>query len=280
MPFCRNCGSAVEGQFCQKCGTPVAAQAVNPMPQPAPPVAPAAKKSNALIWVGVGCLGLVVIAVVVTLSTGLFVEHKVRQAGFDTDLFSRNPGVAITKMLAAANPDLDVVRVNEDRGEITIRQKSTGKTLTMNLDDAKHGRMVFKDENGEVVSFQGDDKGSFTMKSKDSVFKAGAKWDPPDWIPVYTGAEIQAGANTDSPEQTAGAGSLKTTASTGEVMSFYEDALKSRGLQVTRQSTSTDGVGSVETLVGQDDGRKRYVSIIATPTEGGASIHINYSVKK
>ena len=25
MPFCKNCGSSVEGQFCQRCGTPVAA---------------------------------------------------------------------------------------------------------------------------------------------------------------------------------------------------------------------------------------------------------------
>ena len=35
MPFCKNCGSAVEGQFCSKCGTPVAAQdtpAYNPPP--------------------------------------------------------------------------------------------------------------------------------------------------------------------------------------------------------------------------------------------------------
>ncbi len=27
MPFCSNCGTAVEGQFCAKCGTPIAANA-------------------------------------------------------------------------------------------------------------------------------------------------------------------------------------------------------------------------------------------------------------
>jgi uncharacterized membrane protein len=39
MPFCRNCGSAVEGQFCPKCGTPIAAApgAGAPPPQPPPP---------------------------------------------------------------------------------------------------------------------------------------------------------------------------------------------------------------------------------------------------
>lgn len=42
MPFCRNCGSPVEGQFCPKCGTPVAAApgAGTPPPQPPPPPPP------------------------------------------------------------------------------------------------------------------------------------------------------------------------------------------------------------------------------------------------
>ena len=43
MPFCKNCGSAVDGQFCAKCGTPVAAPAgpaYTPPPPPPPPAQP------------------------------------------------------------------------------------------------------------------------------------------------------------------------------------------------------------------------------------------------
>ena len=38
MPFCKNCGSSVEGQFCQRCGTPVAAPPAggNAPPPPGP----------------------------------------------------------------------------------------------------------------------------------------------------------------------------------------------------------------------------------------------------
>lgn len=40
MPFCRNCGSPVEGQFCGKCGTPLAASAPGASaPPPAQPQA-------------------------------------------------------------------------------------------------------------------------------------------------------------------------------------------------------------------------------------------------
>jgi uncharacterized membrane protein len=40
MPFCRNCGSPVEGQFCPKCGTAIAAPAGPPAAAPPPPPPP------------------------------------------------------------------------------------------------------------------------------------------------------------------------------------------------------------------------------------------------
>jgi uncharacterized membrane protein len=39
MPFCRNCGSPVEGQFCAKCGTPISAGGASAPPPPEPPPA-------------------------------------------------------------------------------------------------------------------------------------------------------------------------------------------------------------------------------------------------
>lgn len=43
MPFCKNCGSPVEGQFCGKCGTPIAA-APAPGAYPPPPPPPPAQQ--------------------------------------------------------------------------------------------------------------------------------------------------------------------------------------------------------------------------------------------
>jgi len=40
MPFCRNCGSPVDGQFCTKCGTPAQTPAAAHEPPPPPPPAP------------------------------------------------------------------------------------------------------------------------------------------------------------------------------------------------------------------------------------------------
>lgn len=47
MPFCANCGSAVEGQFCSKCGSPIAASAdAGAQPAAAPAIASNAMADN------------------------------------------------------------------------------------------------------------------------------------------------------------------------------------------------------------------------------------------
>jgi uncharacterized membrane protein len=40
MPFCKNCGSPVDGQFCAKCGTPIGAAGAPEPTRPAGPEAP------------------------------------------------------------------------------------------------------------------------------------------------------------------------------------------------------------------------------------------------
>lgn len=45
MPFCRNCGSPVEGQFCPQCGTPVAGS-TGPTPGAQPPAPPPAASTG------------------------------------------------------------------------------------------------------------------------------------------------------------------------------------------------------------------------------------------
>lgn len=80
MPFCTSCGKPVEGSFCIHCGTPAES-----VPQAAPPVAASPlpdaaapkKKTSPVIWVLVGCFGLIVIIGIVFAIGGFFVAKKV-----------------------------------------------------------------------------------------------------------------------------------------------------------------------------------------------------------
>ena len=102
MPFCTNCGSQVDGAFCPSCGArmspagapgPQPAAPVPPAPiAPEPPGLPAKKKTSPVVWVLVGCLGLIVIVGVVAIIGGFFVAQKVKQAGLDPALWEPQQG--------------------------------------------------------------------------------------------------------------------------------------------------------------------------------------------
>ncbi len=293
MPFCTKCGTSVEGRFCPSCGNPMGAPAPSPVVPDAPPAvtpepgappayqgtAPAAKKSPWL-WVLVGCFGLVVIVAAGMLAAGFFVAHKAKQAGLDTELMKRNPGLAAAKMVAALNPNVEVVSTDEDRGTITLREKSTGKKVTLNFEDVKNGRIVFKDDEGGEVAIQGNDKDGVTVQTKEGTMRAGSTWTPPAWLPTYPGAKVEGGSNVQSAASDGGVGSLTTTNSVDDVLKFYEDSLKGQGMQVTRQVVSGDGESKVGTLSAHDSDQKKNIGVTATAEGGATKIVLTYSVNK
>jgi hypothetical protein len=251
-----------------------------PPPQQFPQVQP--KKTSPWVWILGGCGVLVVLIVLALVATGLFVAKKVKDAGFDPDLLKKNPAVAVTKMLAAANPDIEVLNVDEDRGIITVRDKKTGKSMTMNFEDVKKGKIVMKGEDGEEVTLQGSEGagGLLSMKSKEGNFNIGGKWNPPSWVPTYPGATVGATSSGKDAEGTNGAGYFETKDSLEQVLDYYERELKGAGLQVTRNVFSPDGKNTMGSLVGTDEGNKRYVNVNYAVSDKGHVVHVTYTEKK
>ena len=153
MAFCQHCGARVSGKFCSVCGTPAVPAEVSPAPNTAPALAP--RKTSPVVWILVAVLGMFVLFGIAVIGGGFLLAHKAKQAGIDTELMRNNPGLATAKLLAATDPDVEVVSSDDQHGLITLRQKSTGKTVTLNLDDMKQGKFTF---NGDS---------------------------PPAWVPLY-----------------------------------------------------------------------------------------------
>src|SRR5437867_1509742 len=208
MAFCTNCGAQVSGAFCVQCGTPAkssAGQAASspsspstPAPQPAPsytpqPAAPqaappyqgqpvpgaatVARKTSPIVWILIAVAGIFVLGIVGVVGTGFFLVHKAKQAGLDTDLMSRNPGLAATKLLATMSPDTEVLKTDDSAGTITVRDKKTGKITTITFDEINKGgkfRFTAQDEHGQTASMEigGDSK-------------------LPSWVPNYPGASVK-----------------------------------------------------------------------------------------
>ncbi len=165
-------------------------------PPPAQPAAPAPQKkgTSPLVWILGGCGGLLVLAAIAFAVVAYWGVHKIK--GY-AESAKKNPAVFAAKLAVAANPDLEVVSSDDESGTVTIRNKKTGEEITMNAADIKNGRLKFKNEKGEEVTFEGSgEKGKegFRIKSnKGSMAFGGVEAEKmPPWVPTYPGAKVMA----------------------------------------------------------------------------------------
>ncbi len=241
---------------------------VPPMPPPPPPPGaglPAPKKVSPVVWILGGCAVLVVLCVLVMALGGLFLFHKVRQAGLDPDLIQRHPELAAVKMMVAVNPDAELVNIDEDKGVVIVRNKKTGETVTMNFEDIKRGKISFE-SGGKKVEMEGHgegDTGSFTVKSDQgtATFGAGAV-KMPAWLPAYGGANVQ-GLSTQTAGGTGGTFSFKASDGFDKVVEFYKDALQKAGLTVEVMQHPGGAL-----LTGRTGGRTATINVM---TDGSGS---------
>lgn len=236
---------------------------VPPLPPPPPPGAglPAPKKVSPVVWILGGCAVLVFLAVAAMTVGGLFIAHKVKQAGIDPELMQKHPELAAVKMMVAVNPDAELVSIDEDKGIVTVRNKKTGETVTMNFEDIKNGKLSFE-SGGQKVLLQGQgqgDTGSFTVSTDKGTAKFGAgAVKLPAWLPAYGGATVVQGFSSQAAGGSAGTFSFKTADGTDKLIAFYKDALEKAGFTV--ESMQHPG-GAL--LSGRAGGRSALVNVMA-----------------
>jgi hypothetical protein len=293
MTFCTKCGAPVEGAFCTKCGTqaspPGAPSPGIPQPPPAaaqapvpPAAAPVPKKRSPLLWILCGCLGLIVIGIIVMVAGGIFVARK---AGLDTGLMKRHPELAAAKMLVSMNPDVELVNLDEDHGIIKVKDKKTGKILTVNLAEAKNGKLVFQDDQNKTMEIEthGEgDKSSVEIRSSEGTMRMGASAAAqlPGWLPAYPGAESTGTYSLNEASGMKGTCGFKSSDSPEKVASFYESALKNAGFQVQKTTTQIPGQGGIFILSGKDEAGQRTAQVTAAAEEQGTSITLVFEAPK
>jgi hypothetical protein len=262
MAFCTNCGASLQGSFCTNCGQAVASGSpagATPPPGAAQPSPAPRKKTSPLVWILGIVIGLVLLFGVLLAAGGFFVLHKARQAGIDPGLLGRSPSVAVGRMLTAMNPDAELVSVDERAKRVTIRQKSTGKVITMELADLENGKMSF-DVEGE---------GSMTVGGEAKL---------PDWVPAYPNSKPQAALAGQSHDRDGGIVHFTTKDAVEDVLAFYERALKESGFKINLQATGDAAAGGGLLAAQHDDGRT--VTIMTSGENGGTNVNVTYGSKQ
>jgi hypothetical protein len=266
MAFCTNCGATVSDAFCSQCGAAVSGGIPQTPPAPDTPAAmqgtvPAKRRIGPLGWILIIVLGMFLLGMLAVVGGGFFVYHKARQAGVDPELMRSSPTLAMSKLMAAVNPDVEVLSVDEGRGLITLKQKSTGKTVTMNFEDVKRGKIVFKEEGGEG--------GKATMEF-------GASSDElPAWIPTYPGAKTEGAVAMTGDEGKGGTFHFITRDEAAKVIAFYRDGLKQGGMNVTSNESGEGG-----SVIGRDDAAGRTVAVTINPESGQTAVNVTFGTKK
>lgn len=245
-------------------------------PQTAPPPR---KGMGPLAWVGIGCAVIVVLGVIALAAGGWFLKKQV-------DRFEENPAMVAAELAVRANPDLELVESDAEKGTLTIRNKQTGEVMTISAEDAKEGRWTVTTEDGTATfdASGGEDGGSIRVtdeKGQESVFQAtgGAPKDLPAWVPTYPGGTAQSAFDARTAEGHSAMFTVSTQDPVQQVLDFYQQKLEAAGFKVQKSSFEAEGKVSGGSVVGTTDDGKREVNVTVSTSEEGTQAMVGFNDK-
>ena len=233
-------------------------------------------------WLAIGCGVLLLLVLGTCFAVGMFAKHKF---GAMADDFQKNPAKAAAEMAIKFNPDVE--EVSSTDSEMTVRDKKTGDTVTLDFEDIKNGKFSFKNKDGEATvnaaAAASGDGGTLTVTGADgqkATFGAGkGAGNAPSWLPIYPGAEGSGNYKTTTAEGDACAVTVSTADSVEKVMAFYEEKLKDAGFKVEK-ITLAGAAGNGGTVTGTTADEKRSVGVVLSSSDGKTQAMVTFNDKK
>ncbi|HEY7698165.1 MAG TPA: hypothetical protein VIE88_07095 [Vicinamibacteria bacterium] len=246
---------------------------------PVAPQQPQKKGLSPLAWVGIGCLGLLVIGGIVATVVTVFIAGKVKQVATEME---EDPVATTAKLLAAANPDVELVSTDKENRTVTFREVKTGKELTFGYDDIEKGRVTFSSgsETAELAVTPGDEgSGALTVKTSEgtATFRAGDDAvDLPSWVPVYPGVTPKGNFSAEGADQRTGTFSFTSDDDLESILDFYEGEAKNAGLESKSRTTTNEG--GILIIGSSDDSRG--LTVMASKKGSGAEFVVSFNEKR
>ena len=263
---------------------PMAPPPPPPVAPPPPPGGPQAQRKGMgpLGWVLIGCGVIIVIAIVVMGAGAYLFKTKV------VDPMQKNPGLATAKLIVQANPDLELVSEDDNAGTLTVHNKQTNETVTVNMDEIKNGKFKFSSDKGSA-SFDMANKDGATIKVQDdkgqvstiTTGAAGAQQNLPSWLQVYPGGTVVGGVSATNTGSSVHSFAVTTTDSADKVLAFYHDQLTANGLTVQPTTTlATGGQTGGGFISASSADKQRTAQVIVGVTDGKTTANISYEENK
>ena len=248
--------------------------------------APPQKKKSPWGCILIGCGAALLLAIIAVVALVGFGWHKAKQAGFDLKEWQENPTKAAAKMVGNLNPDVEVVDTDDEAETITLRNKKTGETITVDMEDIREGKIRFFNEKGESaqITVESDEKGSGTFKieSSEGEFKmaagAGAA-QLPDWVPLFGGGEPENVGVLTAESGITGGYSMETGDSMEDVATYFEKKLQAAGFD-TSGTSFTSNETSVINIRAIQEATGRSVIVMVTDDSGKVEMNLTFGEEK
>jgi hypothetical protein len=251
-----------------------------PPPQAAPLPGPVPKKKTSpLVWILVGCGGILLIGLLVLVLGTYFVGKKLTNFAKDAE---KNPAVAAAKVMAMVNPDIEIVSSDDEAGTVTLRNTKTGEEITMNAEDIKEGRLKFKNEKGEEVTFEAhgeEGREGLSIKSGtgEMHFGSGDAASIPAWLPAYPGSTPDGTYSARTPDGDTGGYSFETGDGADAVAAFFRRELEGAGFSIDSSGKQSAGSTTIANLTASSGDRQ--VTVAASQEAGTTRVVIGYQSK-
>lgn len=249
---------------------------------PIPTNDPQQKKGlSGLAIAGIGCGALLLVFIV---AAGLLVMKGVQKAKQFAGDFQKNPAKAGAMLVLKANPELEFVGSDDEKGEITVRDKKSGETTTMSFEDLTKGRLTIKNGKGEKITLDASDpkNGKVTVNGPNGKMTVGnaSHVALPTWMPSYPGAVSQPGSVvTERPGKVSGMIMLQTSDPIAKVQEFYESKLKADGFVTEGKTLGVNGENNTALISGKHDDGKKVDAVIGTK-QGKTTVMLNFEGPK
>ena len=228
-------------------------------------------------WIAIGCIGILVLCGVAVTGLVWWGAHKVKSIAQD---MQEHPEMATVKMLTAMNPDLELVSTDESAGKVTIRNKKTNETVTVDMADIKNGKLNFESKEGTSSLSFNQDAGKMEVKGADgSTASFGGSAQVPSWVPSYPGATMQGVYSAEDSTQAGGTFGMESSDSFDQVFDHFKGQLEGGGYKVT-ESKFNGGTGMGGMLVGESADGKHTITYTLSTEDGKTKVAGVYSEKK
>ena len=179
-----------------------------------------------------------------------------------------NPEKFTAEMRVKADPTLELITSNEVAGEVTFRNTKSGDIVTLSYAEAAQG--------SGLLSGAGSRADTTALTAAASTAAVAL----PDWFPLMDGLTLSPAVIRSS---TAAHDSIRlsgtTTATTEQVVTFFNDELDARGFTVSRQSQRADG-STMELVEASEASMGRHVTITVSRPEATAPAMIILTIEE